>query len=372
MIRFLFLLFLSASIEAEEFTLCSYNCGGLSGYYDYYRAAVSEKIMQERYREEPEVMALNEKIQTLALKAFYSNDPKAIQKWKKEGYDQALKQMAALPSDPTSPNLPWYQKNSALITPWNVRPIVISDEEIRHDFLSHLLDVTRRKEGTIDSLLPQAFARIAARIFAHELKFDIICLQETEFLSPDLFPSHFDALFDSSMGIAWNKERFEFVKTIGSIPKKGFVILLKDKKSHQEIAVASGHLTGSNPYEISKNPITDEPDSQKGDEELKEIVELLEKEPALIKVIGMDSNIAATHPRLQIIQKAGYVLDDENFLYPTCTNPYTVLNLRIDWIAAHSNKPLTVINIPVLNVSLNNIRTNMSDHRPIAARIMIE
>ena len=56
---------------------------------------------------------------------------------------------------------------------------------------------------------------------------------------------------------------------------------------------------------------------------------------------------------------------------PTCTNPYQVLNTRIDWIALKSPnaKAVSVTNIPVLSVGLNNIQTNISDHRPIAAKI---
>lgn len=73
------------------------------------------------------------------------------------------------------------------------------------------------------------------------------------------------------------------------------------------------------------------------------------------------------HPRLNIINDAQYRLDHENYLEATCTNPYHVLNTRIDWIVINGEASIT--NIPVLNVSLNSIQTNMSDHKPIAAKV---
>jgi hypothetical protein len=63
-----FLSFTCSVLTASEFTMSSYNCGGLSEHYDYLRAASMQKLMQERYIAEPENMSLNEKIQKLALK----------------------------------------------------------------------------------------------------------------------------------------------------------------------------------------------------------------------------------------------------------------------------------------------------------------
>lgn len=37
------------SLYATEFTVSSYNCGGLSLHYDYLRAVNMEKLMQERH-----------------------------------------------------------------------------------------------------------------------------------------------------------------------------------------------------------------------------------------------------------------------------------------------------------------------------------
>jgi hypothetical protein len=64
-------------------------------------------------------------------------------------------------------------------------------------------------------------------------------------------------------------------------------------------------------------------------------------------------------------------LDARNFLEPTCSNPYLVLNTRIDWIAVKGNRTAlpSITNIPVSSVGLNSIETNISDHKPIAAKI---
>ncbi len=84
----------------------------------------------------------------------------------------------------------------------------------------------------------------------------------------------------------------------------------------------------------------------------------------------MDSNVTATHPRLQLLKQAGYTLDADRFLEPTCTNPAVLLNTRLDWIAVKTESPMAVHNIPVLNVGLNSPQTNISDHKPIASRVL--
>lgn len=72
---FVFFLLLSIlNLSAAEFTISSYNCGSLSGHYDYLRAAAMQKLMQERYIAEPQNMSLNENIQKIALKILFSGD----------------------------------------------------------------------------------------------------------------------------------------------------------------------------------------------------------------------------------------------------------------------------------------------------------
>jgi hypothetical protein len=90
-------------LGASEFTISSYNCGGLSDHYDYLRAAVMQKVMQERYIAEPEALALNEKIEKLALKILFSEDPKEIsraqQEWEEKGYQTHFKLLTKPPTD---------------------------------------------------------------------------------------------------------------------------------------------------------------------------------------------------------------------------------------------------------------------------------
>ena len=68
----LFIIHSCSILYASEFTISSYNCGGLSDHYDYLRAASMQKIMQERHIAEPENMELIDKIQKLALKILFS------------------------------------------------------------------------------------------------------------------------------------------------------------------------------------------------------------------------------------------------------------------------------------------------------------
>jgi len=83
----------------------------------------------------------------------------------------------------------------------------------------------------------------------------------------------------------------------------------------------------------------------------------------------MDSNVTSFHPRLDILKENGCMLDYENFLEPTCASPRLVLNTRIDWIAVQANTETSITNIPLLSIGLNDMHTNMSDHKPIAAKI---
>ena len=73
--KILFLIFFYFKLFAVELTISSYNCGGLPDHYDYLRAAVMQKLVQERYIKEPQEMARIEKIQKLALQILFTNDP---------------------------------------------------------------------------------------------------------------------------------------------------------------------------------------------------------------------------------------------------------------------------------------------------------
>ena len=373
-----FLAFTCSVLTASEFTMSSYNCGGLSEHYDYLRAASMQKLMQERYIAEPENMSLNEKIQKLALKILFSSDTQekllAQQEWDQKGYQKLFELLTAAPTDTKSPNMTWNQKADKMITSYKIRPVSISDEEVNQMLKDHFRDLSANEDPEVSPLL-EVRATMAKRIFAHHLKYDIICLQEADYLDNSMFPEHYEVLLaetsHSKNGIAWNKERFELVETIGNIMGKAFAVQLLDKESGKTVLVASGHISGCNPYRIEKDHTTGAADSAKGDAELQAVVELFNSYDADLMLIGMDSNVTSLHPRLNILKDAGYQIDYENHLEPTCTNPYQVLNTRIDWIALKSTnaKAVSVANIPVLSVGLNSIQTNISDHKPIAAKI---
>lgn len=366
-------------LSATEFTISSYNCGGLSDHYDYLRAISMQKLMQERYVAEPENMAMNEKIQKLALKILFAPDSveklAAQQEWKQKGYKNIIKHLTAVPTDAHSPNTIWNQKIDEMITSYKVRPVVIHDEKVNQMLHEHLRDLSKAENASTAELLQEARKTMAIRIFAHHLNYDIICLQEADYLDSTMFPQKYEMLFTESShsknGVVWNKERFELVDTLGDILGRAFAVQLRDKESGKTVLVASGHITGCNPYRVEKDPLTGISDSARGDKEVKTLVDLFDNQDADVMVIGMDSNVTSLHPRLKILKNAGYQIDYENYFEPTCTNPYQVLNTRIDWIALKSGsaKPISITNIPVLSVGLNSLQTNISDHKPIAAKV---
>ena len=372
---FIIVSFFLSSLSATDFTIASYNCGALPENYDYLRAACMQKLMQERYMKEPRLMSLNEKIQTLALKICFSKNSEekaeAQHEWDKKGYDATLKQL-------TSPS-EWKEKVDAMITSVWVRPVVLGDREV-FQMLMQQLDPILEFRISIDQQHRPWFAlkikdardeRIK-RQMAHYLKHDIICLQEVSDDIKALFPESYEMLFSanerSRNGIAWNKERFEYLETVGDVLGRAFVVMLKDRVSNKTLLVASGHLSGCDPYVVRKDKKKGKLDCAKGDHELRSLVDFLESRQADCRVIGMDANVTSLHPRLSILKDYGYRLDYENFLEPTCSNPAYTLNTRIDWIVLKGDNA-TITNIPVLSIGLNTIQSNASDHKPIAAKI---
>ncbi|MBS0655101.1 MAG: hypothetical protein JSR46_04935 [Verrucomicrobia bacterium] len=374
---FLAALFFNISfLSATEFTISSYNCGGLSSHYDYLRAASMEKLMQERYMAEPEQMHHNEKIQQLALKILFSEKDKstALQEWDQKGYQALSERLTATPSAPGSPNNLWNEKADAMITSYRVRPVIIRDQKVNQMLEMHLGDLTKTNGLSFLQRLQEARKTMATRIFANHLPYDIICMQEADYLDPSMFPKHMEVLFAESShsinGVAWNTMRFELARPVGDILGRAFAVQLRDKESGKTVLVISGHLSGCNPYRMAHDPATGISDSARGDHELQTLVDLFDSEGADFAVIGMDANVTALHPRLSILKEAGFSVDYENYLEATCTNPYQVLNTRIDWIALKSKlQKVSITNIPVLSVGLNSIQTNISDHKPIAAKI---
>lgn len=357
-------------VGASDFTVSSYNCGGLSDHYDYIRAAAMQKLVQTRYQSEPEAMARLEKIQAVALKVLFGKDQETRQQAQSE-WDKSLTffdYITRPPVDQESPNTSWNKMSEAMLTTYHVRPIRITDSEVSEMLTHHLQDINRLDGSSgYEELLDTGRYIMGKRIFQHHLKYDIVCLQEADYLDEGMFPENYEVLFSdtdhSVNGVAWNKEKFDLIEIPGDVKGRGFVVKLREKQSGKGVLVATGHLTGCNPFRMETK------DSVKGDNELKAILELLDSHEADIKLIGMDSNVTAMHPRMHILKDKGYILDSENYLEPTCTNPYQVLNTRIDWIALKSTQAIEVCNIPVMGVGLNSIQTNISDHKPIAAKV---
>ncbi len=343
--------FFITTLNAGEFTVCSYNCGGLSNHYDYIRAVCMQNLIQERYNTEPQSMSDIEKTQKIALKALFTDN--------QEEKDNL---------DTLSSNALWYQKSEKIVTNYKIRPVVIHDEEIKAMLFDHLRNLAQDQDNDdLQSLLTIGRYVMGERIFHHRLKYDIICLQEANYLNAAMFPDHYDVRFSETggmtTGVAWNTERFELLEDVGSLVNRGYAVKLLDKEDNKSVIIASGHITGCHPFKIVDS------DSTKGDKELKTILQTLEENEADIKLIGMDSNVASTHPRLGLLKERDFILDYENFLEPTCTNPNFILNTRIDWIAVKALEDISITNIQVQGVNLNSLETNISDHKPIAALI---
>lgn len=332
----------------NQFTVSSYNCGGLSDHYDYLRAAVFGKIMQERHTSDPETMALNEKIQKLALQILFPNNSQEVAQ---NGDEMDNRQLLIDRIVAQSPD--WRQKLLASITDFQTRPVVIYDSDVSLELSQHMQNLNERR------------ASLAKAIFAHQLKFDILCLQEADYLNSSLFPDSYEVRFSTNekfiLGIAWKKERFDLIEMIGEVMGKALIAKLRDKRSDKTVLVASAHLSGCDPYQTDDWTKT-------GDSELTTVMDTLARNSADHTIIGMDSNVTSLHPRLKLLKLGGFHMDSENFVEPTCTNPYKMLNTRIDWIALKVSSA-TLTNIPVLNVGLNSPQTNMSDHKPVAAKI---
>lgn len=379
-----FFLLTVSSLLATDVTVSSFNCGALPDHYDYIRAVCMQKLAQERHNLEPEEMAQLEKIQNCALKILFSRDPEvqnaAQQEWDRGQYTEAYAKLTAHPNAPGSINRFWRNKSEATLTSYQKRPVLVLDQELRDILQEHLYDLCGGRdtalnpESPLDVFLTNGRQIMAERIFRHRLKYDIIALQEADYLDKSMLPSYYEVQFaqakHSVNGVAWRKDRFELLGIVGEIAGRGFVVKLRELESGQTVAVASGHLSGCNPFRIETDEQTGNSDSAKGDKELLQIIDLLEKSNADIKVIAMDSNVTASHPRMALLKEADYTLDSSKYLDPSCTSPWQVLNTRIDWIAVKlQDPPISIHNIPVLGVGLNSPQTNISDHKPIAARL---
>lgn len=370
-------IFIAPNLSAEELTISSYNAGGLQNHYDYLRAVVMEKLIQERYVQEPEIMALNERIQAVALKILFSSDEieysLAKEEWDQKGYEKIISKITQSPLNPDSLNNKWFEKSNSMITDYKTFPTIIFDKEVEEKLAHHIKEHSQDEKTNFLNLIEKTRSEMAKTIFKYHLNQDIICLQEADYLKKELFPEHYEGAFSNTShsvnGILWNKNRFELVKIVSANSSRAFVIKLFDRISEKSILVASAHITGCNPYYVQKDPVTGKPDSKKGDLELATLIHLLDQEESDLKLIGMDSNVTSLHPRLQIVKDNSYQMDSNHYIEPTCSNPNQIINTRIDWLVLKSTTPATIINIPVPSVGLNNMLTNISDHKPIAAKV---
>lgn len=372
----------TCSLGAADFSVCSYNCGGLTDHYDYIRALSMQKLMQKRYDAEPEEMALLEKIQQTALTILFS--PYSIEReyaqkrWEKKNYSTLLHKLTSDPQDPKSLNKSWHDQSESIVTSYKIRPVEIYDEEICTILEEHLEDLVHASASSpclsLNEKLSIVRTRMANRIFKHQLKYDIIALQEADYITPSSIPPGYAYLFSdsphSTNALIWNQNRFELLDEIANSGSRFFVVKLRELSSGKTLLVATAHLTGCNPFRMVINTKTAVPDSLKGDEELKVLLSIMEAHEADYKIIAMDSNVTATHPRLALLKQSGYQLDYKRFLEPTCTNPSQVLDTHIDWIALKTDQQrCRLSNIPVRGIGLNSPQTNISDHKPVAALI---
>lgn len=343
-----------------EWTVASYNCGGLSDHYDYLRAVCVQKVMQQRYASEPKLMSFNERIQQDALKDLFTDKGS----WSDLQGD--FQKLTLSSDDLESPNWRWNQMCQGMISSYKVRPVTLDDDEVIEMLQEHLLDLNRGVDENREQALKKGRATMAKRIFAHHLKFDLLCLQEADYLDASLFPTRYQVIFSNEVvgrnGIAFDKRRFKCLEVIGSVMERAFVVKLLDLDLGKKVLLVSAHLTGCHPYVGGE-------DARKGDAELRAIFNLLQDYEADFVLIGMDANVASTHPRMELIKEGGFSIDYTHFIEPTCTNPHLMLNTRIDWIIAKGN--LGITNIPVLGVGLNSLESNMSDHKPVAASIVV-
>jgi hypothetical protein len=198
----------------------------------------------------------------------------------------------------------------------------------------------------------------------------ILCFQEADYMPLTDLPKGYESAQSTNRNIslqriAWDSKRFELVQNLGDTPsEKGFIVVLFDKVMKKNVAIATGHLNGCNPFQEEHKK--GKSDSLKGDKQLTEIVEHLDKTNADLRIVAMDANVTTTHPRLRILPKEGYRFDARNFVEPTCPNPYFITNLRLDHIAVKGG---SIEHKPVAGTTLNELESCPSDHKPVVAKI---
>lgn len=250
---FCFYLLIANYCGGIDFTVASYNSGGLPERYDYIRAVCMQQLVQERFDQESENLATLEKLQSLALKMRFSNkeeQEEAKRIWDEKKYDKVLEKLTSPPGEEESVNAIWNKKSQEVITPYDVRPIVIRDSKAKETLTAQISDLLREDidQQFFYESLDSCLNLMATRIFDQHLHYDIIALQESDYLTEANFPEKYQTYFKEGNGIAWNKERFHFLDEVDSLKKRSLVIRLLDKTSNKVVAIASAHLSGCNPF----------------------------------------------------------------------------------------------------------------------------
>jgi len=415
---------------SASFTVASYNIGGRLGgngaHYDRAVAASLGKVMQRREQRETNIrdMETIKRIQELSLKMLFANQEgmdAAAGEWTEAGYNQDP-QWYFRNGRATRNQEAVVEYNRIISSYMGERASFrVQDQSVR-EMLNYqpgsmrALSSSKAMPPSEDDVCKQQIRGI----FRDSLRKDIICIQEANWIDHDVFAgSEYNSIFTNlppsetgstqppKNGIAWNRNRFDLIKVIESVAKRAIAVQLRDKENGKIVSVASAHISGCDPFyrnEQVPNPrrarevtapseeeektaevassslaldssITQERqriyDSTKGDVELRDLLEKLDQESSDVSVIGVDSNVTSLHPRMGILKELGYQLDYTHYLYPTSTNPNCCLDTRIDWIVVkEGNTPaVSVVNIPVDGVRLNDVSTNVSDHRPIASQV---
>lgn len=356
---------------------------------DFWAARIVNALYSEREVEESSDMAKLAKVQDVALRALCGKP--------KEGDEVIDKDIKGIISDAN--NQPWKDKRIkrlAQSTEENekmgnlnpdgspVKHFVVAKDQIKKvadDIAKETKEAPvygwKALSSKVEKYRQEMFAKYMQQ-FAVEEGSDIIALQECggyvsspAELKKRLPKGYSVKLSDGKKraaggdGIAFNTERFEFKKKLdigkdGKGNERGIAVKLYDKITQKTVVVASAHLAGCNPFHDKKG------DGTAGTTLFANMLDAMDKAKADIQIVAMDSNVTATHPRLKELPKHGYKLDCEHHVYPTCVNPLSILNTRLDWIAVKSKDGKgTIENAQIKGVD----KMELSDHKPIAAMV---
>lgn len=380
----------STGINKFTMKVISYNCDCLSNNYAYLRSIVLGELIKKRkeinnVNENTNDMIINEEIQKLALKAKFDKDQQSL-----SSYEQYLKNNEKLIEQLSSEDgsIEWINELNKSMTLFKDRKVNVDilDNSIKQKFKNET-KINEKNKANIVSNDVMKFRKINFKeLFCKKLcPYDIMCLQEADYIEPSMFPKNYNGVFSKASvdkkAIVWDKNRYLCIEVTDEliINKKNekenvyFAVQLIDKYFHIRLLVISGHFAGCNPYQ----PIyTDgKMDSNRGDINCQQTIKFANDKSSKysidITIIGMDTNVTAMHPRMDIIANEDYKIDTTNW-EATSTNPVQIVDTRIDHIAMKSKySTMKIKNIPINSVLLNDA-FNPSDHKPIEVIISDE